>query len=353
MTHINRFCADVGTVNCPCPLAETGDCLICSRLSGKEKCDCRWAGVCIYNEYIQNDRIIRNRRKNEEVPILKKIGYGDDIIVIVLKVSRGFALTAAQPGSFVFINGKSKSEFSNLPVSVMKADVEKEQIWLALKVISGKTKAIAEERDSLMLRGVYRSGLLGEGTAGLAEDVGIRSIQHEGQPRRKRWLVITKGIGFAPAVNLLRWAGGRIDADIVIDREKVGEEIVGDYLKTDEISSDEGGHLSIKMASLQEAVNVFPHENHHGRESLLLGRYSADFYDRVFIFASDYYIGTLAEAMNIPAHKLIFCNNFRMCCGEGICGACGHFCGKDKVDKMCKCRQIDVMELGGGCGKKI
>lgn len=353
MTYINRFCADVGTVNCPCPLAETGDCLICSRLSGKEKCDCGWAGVCIYNEYIQNDGIIRNRRKNEVVPILKKIRYGEDIIVIVLKVSRGFALTAAQPGSFVFINSTNKSDFSNLPISVMKADVEKEQIWLALKIISGKTKAIAEEKDSLMLRGVYRSGILGEGTASLAEDVGIKKVQNREQSRRKKWLVITKGIGFAPAVNLLRWAGGRTDADIVIDTEKVGEEIIRDYLKTEEISSDKDEHISIEMASLQEAVNSFSRENRHGRGKLLLGKYSADFYDRVIIFTSDYYISVLAEAMDIPSHKIVFCNNFRMCCGEGICGACSHFCGKDKVDKMCKCREIDVMELCGYPDKKF
>ena len=35
MTYLNPICADVGTRNCPCPLAETGDCLVCSRLAAE------------------------------------------------------------------------------------------------------------------------------------------------------------------------------------------------------------------------------------------------------------------------------------------------------------------------------
>ena len=75
MKYVNKLCADVGTANCPCPLAETGDCLICGRLSGKDCSDCKWSGVCIYNEYIQNDKIIRNRRKNFRASIVEKREY--------------------------------------------------------------------------------------------------------------------------------------------------------------------------------------------------------------------------------------------------------------------------------------
>ena len=64
MTYINSVCADVGTANCPCPLAATGDCLVCGRLSGRGECDCSWAGVCIYNEYIQNGSVISHFKKN-------------------------------------------------------------------------------------------------------------------------------------------------------------------------------------------------------------------------------------------------------------------------------------------------
>ena len=71
MNYINNICVDAGTENCPCSLADTGDCLICSRLNGKDKCDCHWAGLCIYNEFIQNDGKIRNKRRYIEAEIVK------------------------------------------------------------------------------------------------------------------------------------------------------------------------------------------------------------------------------------------------------------------------------------------
>ena len=72
---IDNKCVDVGTVNCPCALAATGDCLICSRLAGSDKCDCSWSGVCVYNEFIQNDSILRDTRQNIKMPIRRKKYY--------------------------------------------------------------------------------------------------------------------------------------------------------------------------------------------------------------------------------------------------------------------------------------
>lgn len=344
MTYINEVCADAGTVNCPCPLAVTGDCLICSRLSGKDECDCRWAGVCIYNEYIQNDKIIRNVRKNVEVPVIKKIWYGADLLVMVLKVNRGFALEAAQPGAFVFVNGVGKNDFSNVPVSVMKADAEREQLWIALKVISGKTKAIASAEGSLMLRGVYRNGILGGGIYGLKEDMKINASD-TGKAAAKRWMVITKGIGFAPAVNILEKSKSMVDIDILTDTEKVGGEIVSDYLKKCVIDAADERRISIESVSLKDEVDCSRRERSGIFPRAFAGKYRAEEYDRILIFASDYYIRALTEIMDIPSEKLVFCNNFRMCCGEGICGACVQLAGKDKTDKMCKCRNADVHKL--------
>lgn len=313
MTYQNSVCTDAGTAHCPCALAETGDCLVCSRLAGRDECGCSWAGVCVYNEYIQNDRVVRNRRESRTVPIVKKIRYGGDLLVMVLKVSKGFALRAMEPGSFVFINRTGENDFFNMPVSVMKADVENERLYIALKVISGKTKKAAEAAESLQLRGVYRNGLLGEGTAGLAED----------RKNGGRWLVITKGIGFAPAVNLLEWADGRVSVDMIADLEKVSEEMFEDNMR--ECMAESGDNLHLKKNSLQEIIPSLSEEK-------------AASYDRIILLASDYYIRTVTEKMAIPSHKLVFCNNFRMCCGEGICGACSHVDSTGKVSKMCKCR---------------
>ena len=338
MTYINSLCADVGTDNCPCPLAETGDCLVCSRLAGRRECDCCWAGVCVYNEYIQNGSVVRQKRENEPTEILKKMWYGSDLLVIVLKVSKGFALKAAQPGAFVFVNPVGKSEISNVPVSVMRSEPESGRLFLALKVISAKTKAVAEVEDTLMLRGVYKNGLLGGGLSGLKQD-----MRSSGNSNGKRWLIVTKGVGFAPAVNLMTCTSGDIKVDFLIDTEKINDEIVIDTLQKS--IDDEGIEASFRKESLHEITNALQAEQSKGRRGLLAGTYNADEYDRIILMTSDYYIKTLSEYMEIPEHKLVFCNNFRMCCGEGICGACGHIDEHGNVSKMCKCRNINIREL--------
>lgn len=317
MTSINKFCADMGTVNCPCPLAETGDCIVCSRLAGKNFCDCQWSGVCIYNEFIQNDGVVRTKRLDKNMKILKKIRYADDIMVIVLEVPRGFALEAARPGSFIFVNGDKESAFSNFPVSVMKSDIDKSRIYIALKIISAKTKAVADTEGSLSVRGVYCNGLLGRGLKSIGEDIAEKEL--------RRWLVITKGIGFAPAVNLLHYAEDKVDMDIIIDAEKINQEIVEDYMPY-------GKRVAVRFETLGKLLDTADETMGNG-------------YDRVMIMASDYYIKALSQKMKLPPEKLVFCNNFRMCCGEGICGACSHTDSRGKVCKMCKCRDVDVKEL--------
>jgi len=348
MTYISGLCADVGTVNCPCPLADTGDCLICSRLAGKDECSCEWAGVCIHNEYIQNGSVIRGARENTQVDILKKIWYGKEALVIVLKVSRGFALWAARPGSFVFVTPVGRSEISNVPISVMRADPEKGELFIAIRMISAKTKAIAGEEKSLLLRGVYRNGLLGRGLEGLREDCADRKSD------RKKWLVITRGMGFAPAVNLTAAAAEHVDMDFIVDTDKVGDDIVMDYLQKNADSDKDcrcGAQISFRKASLEQAVKKMNLQRggtgiwRERRNSVVPEGFNAEVYDRIILLTSDYYIKALSEYMRIPPHKLVYSNNFRMCCGEGICGACGHIDSRGNVSKMCKCRSVNIAEL--------
>ncbi len=308
MTYINNLCVDAGTNNCPCPLAETGDCLICSRLVGRDKCDCSWAGLCIYNEFIQNDGKVRNKRRDMEVKIVSRTWYSTDLLVIVLQVPRSLALSATVPGSFVFVNGMSDNPFYNVPVSVMTSDVQKAQIRLAVKVISAKTKAIADAKGNLWLRGVYRSGLIG--------------IGREPFDKRDSYLIFTKGVGFAPALNFLKWMEGKGNIRIVVDAEKLTDEFVWAQLRT--LGAGVNEKLSVTLAPLSDYI-----------ESSI----NIDEYQKIFVLASDYYIGEIKDALNIPSEKLICSNNFHMCCGEGICGACSCVDEEGNITKMCKCRQ--------------
>ena len=371
MTYFNSICADVGTRNCPCPLAETGDCLVCSRLSGARECSCRWAGVCVYNEYMQNGSMVRTKRKARSIGILQRLRQGDDLLMLQLRVPRGFALEASRPGSFLFLKPPGAPEMTSVPVSVMAADVEHESLWVILKIISAKTKALAACEDFLEMRGIYRSGLLGKGAAGMLD------LHDPGISVRKRWLILTKGVGFAPAVNLIRWAAGRIDIHVIADPEKVGDDVIRQQFRAwrPEGHRSEGGRFRLEFQSLakllEQPVAASPLQQTdsittappatalHTSDSIATalhtsGSHDPDLnapclqqtdYDRIFLLASDYYIKRLSAVMKIPPEKLVFCNNFHLCCGEGICGACGHVDAEGNLRKMCKCREFSALDL--------
>ena len=371
MTYFNPICADVGTRNCPCPLAETGDCLVCSRLSGARECSCRWAGVCVYNEYMQNGSMVRTKRKARSTGVLQRLREGDDLLMLQLRVPRGFALEASRPGSFLFLKPPGAPEMTSVPVSVMAADVEHESLWVILKIISAKTKALAACEDFLEMRGIYRSGLLGKGAAGMLD------LHDPGISVRKRWLILTKGVGFAPAVNLIRWAAGRIDIHVIADPEKVGDDVIRQQFRAwrPEGHRSEGGRFRLEFQSLaklleqpaaasplQQTDSIAPALHTSGSITTpppatalhTSGSHDPDLnapclqqtdYDRIFLLASDYYIKRLSAVMKISPEKLVFCNNFHLCCGEGICGACGHVDAEGNLRKMCKCREFSALDL--------
>lgn len=325
MKYISDTCIDAGTAGCPCPLAETGACLVCSRLSGRDKCDCKWCGLCIYNEFIQNDGAGRNKRKPRDAEILERRWYGPDVLVMEIKVDRGFAMSGMDPGTFVFLNG-TDDPFFNVPVSIMRTDMKRGAMSFAIKVISAKTKALAGAKGRVKVRGVYRNGLLGDGLR-----QGFDALKHSGgKAQSLRWLFITKGVGFAPAVNILDRLPAGVSADMVIDTEKVTEEMVSDSLSRCE--AVKAGRVKMEVMPLNRLLD-------RDDEAAVRCVSAMGDYDKVFILASDHYINMLSSALNVPDSKLVYANNFHMCCGEGICGACCHTDSDGNIHKMCKCRQ--------------
>ena len=280
---------------------------------------------------MQNGSMVRTKRKNRSTEILQRLWQGDDLLMLQLRVSRGFALEASRPGSFLFLKPPGAPEMTSVPVSVMAADVEHESLWVILKIISAKTKALAVCEDFLEMRGIYRSGLLGKGAAGMLD------LHDPGNSARKRWLILTKGVGFAPAVNLIRWTAGRIDIHVIADPEKVGDDVIRRQFRTwqPEAYRNEGGRFRLEFQSLAKLLE----------QPAAASPLQQIDYDRIFLLASDYYIKRLSAVMKIPPEKLVFCNNFHLCCGEGICGACGHVDAEGNLRKMCKCREFSALDL--------
>lgn len=303
-------CIDAGSENCPCYLAVTGDCLVCSRLQGKDYCNCNWRGVCIYNEFMQGNRKVNNPRRDFEARIVERKFYMDDLVVFILDVGKGFAMKAGRPGSYLFVKGSGAVRFYDIPISVMKADVEKGQIHLAIKIISTKTKALLSEENKLAIRGPYRNGVHG-----------ISPIMKK-KGKNFRTLIVAKGIGIAPGILASREFQQKGSVDMIVDTEKISEGLIDDYL--------DSGSGSIRYISLT------------GKSS---GRQLADImkknqYDNVILLVSDHYIETLGRMIKkiLPAADLAVSNNFHICCGEGLCGSCSIDTSGGDTVKMCKCQ---------------
>ncbi len=301
----NKQCADAGTENCPCRLAEYGKCIVCSRLNGSETCNCDWQGTCIYNEYLQNNRCINGQRASALYKTEKVTWYEKDLVVMRLAVPRGFAEAAALPGSFVFVRDPSDEHFYNMPVSVMRACHEEGFVELAVKITGPKTQSMVRSlnggKGQLEMRGVYRNGLLG--VEKLTEHVS----------GGKRVLCIAKGLGIAPLVNYARWAEGRDRIDFIIDTEKITDPFVDYCMEGCCIRSVKYDRLPLDMTwELQ------------------------DKYDVIVLSASDFY----QQNIYIPDSKKILSNNHLMCCGEGICGACIFVDKSGQTHRMCKCAKM-------------
>ena len=69
-------CIDAGTEFCPCHLAESGECILCSQLQGGHFCDClNWKGVCIYQEFHDNGNKAKEQRKTYTCRSWRTCGY--------------------------------------------------------------------------------------------------------------------------------------------------------------------------------------------------------------------------------------------------------------------------------------
>lgn len=309
-------CIDAGGENCPCYLAESGNCLTCSRLAGRECVDCRWSGVCIYNEYIQNGKVIKNVRREQEAAIAFKKKYDEETVVMALDVGMGMAMKCLMPGTYLFLRQKETPVYFNAPISVMGSDVEKGRIWILVKAISAKTKGLLQAENSLVFRGPYKNGIFG------LEQLN-RIIQ--GQKEKETppaVLILAKGAGIAPLSKMIQFLGSRVSVTVFLDPAKLTEELIQDCLPQ---MPDRLFIADFTQTSWQTEISRQIQEGE---------------YEGLCIFASDYYISLFGDQARASGNgkKLLISNNFNLCCGEGICGACSTADENGETMKMCKCK---------------
>ena len=307
-------CIDVGSEFCPCNLAEMGECILCSQMQGKYLCDClNWKGVCIYQEFLNNGMKAKEGRKRYSSKIVNYYNFNDEFVLVKLSVTHKLAVDLINPGGYVFLCPDSEKYF-DIPISVMESDTENDILTVAVSIKGLKTKKLLELKtcDTLDIRGPYWNGIFG-----------LKNIEKQ---KGTDCLILARGIGIAPSIPLIRKLSlNECNIDMVVDNGDFKEKLFKEYLGNYKMNVEEG--ILLENGELSAfCKKVIDKSINSGTKYIHIS--GAD----ILTFKVIRYLDSLGKKEVL----LSCCNNFKICCGEGICGACTAKDNKFKVKRYCK-----------------
>lgn len=319
-------CIDAGTEYCPCKLAEHGQCLTCSQCQGKVFCDClNWKGVCIYQELYNNGNKAKEGRKTFDCTVTDVIKYDNDLIMIKFKAPHKLILDLVKPGSYIFIRTDEDNHYFDIPISIMNSDIEKDIITIAIEVRGIKTAKLlnVKANENIVIRGPYWNGVFG-----------IKNILAQ---KENKSLVLARGIGLAPMMPVIRkLVAQNNDVQVVIDKSPFGVNFSDDLLNNFKVNVSESNLLDKGKLSDHAKVII--------KEALDKG------VNYIHVAGADILTFSIINYLNDINRNdvsLSCCNNFKMCCGEGICGACTSRFSGHRVKRFCK-EQADPRNIFEG-----
>jgi len=307
-------CIDAGTEYCPCKLAEYGQCLICSQCQGKVFCDClNWKGVCIYQELYNNGNKAKEGRKTYDCIVKDVINYNNNLIVIEFNAPHKVVLDLVKPGSYIFIRTDG-NEYFDIPISIMNSDIENDIITIAVEIRGIKTTKLLNIKvnENIVIRGPYWNGVFG-----------LENILAQ---KESKALILARGIGLAPMIPVVRkLLSQNNEVKVVIDKSYFEKNFANKLLENYKIEIFEKSLLDNGKLSDHAKVTI--------KDALKDGtRY-------IHVAGADiltYCVINYLNDINRNDVTLSCCNNFKMCCGEGICGACTSRFSGHRVKRFCK-----------------
>jgi len=322
-------CIDAGTEYCPCYLAETGECLMCSQLQGKVFCDCiNWKGVCIYQEYMWNCSQCKENRQIQHCRVLAVDKVSPAVYLLTFKVQKTLARELNQPGAYIFLSACADTPYFDTPMSIMRADERAGTITVALQGKGAKTKfliqSINEPGEEIFLRGPYWNGVLG--------------LKHLKSYQKGKALVIVRGIGQAPALPVAKklvQGGNEVEVSLDIGTIKT------DF--TTELFQQLGCNVCQKEAIDLTKRSITAELSAQIKDSVLNKGVGL-----IYSGGSELLHQGVAKLIQEvgPAVHFVCSNNALLCCGEGICGSCQTRLADGSRVKRCK-TQLEPMEIFG------
>ena len=322
--RIYTKCSNYASDTCPCVLAESGHCIVCSMCRGEDFCDCSdTSGFCVMQELYNNGGKARDQHHMMKCTVTYETVFDDTIKLIRLNIPDGEIRSFTQLGSFVFIR-VLENTFYDVPISVLYEEVDLDSIELMIQLQGIKTKCFKKLKkgDTVFLRGPYLNG--------------IQGLKALSSLHNSKSLVICRGIGLFPSLYpISQMIKNNNDVKIYLDQGTFSKTLLRAAkdlyeLDIEEISiMDPGGRISSQMyAIIDDAIK-------HDVKLIHFG-------------TSDHVMKQLIDHVEEKSGRnvaLSCINNSHMCCGEGICGACTRNINSQKIVHLCK-EQMDVYEYG-------
>jgi NAD(P)H-flavin reductase len=185
------------------------------------------------------------------------------------------------------------------------------KIVIELKGVKTKNINLLEENDNMAIKGPYWNGVLGLKNINKCKD-GLS-------------LLIAGGIGMAPMIPVMRklYASGN-KIVVLIDKSNYKDIYIKEYLK-------------MCNAEILEC-NLLSNGNLSSESKDIIKQYQ-DKVNLIYCSVTDILISKILEFADDNV-SFACCNNAKMCCGEGVCGACSTRYAGHIVKKLCKV-QID------------
>ena len=241
----------------------------------------------------------------------------DDVIFVRAEVPYELELELVAPGSFVFVR-INENPFFDTPISVLFTEFSTGTIGFAVITKGVKTVPFQalKSGDFVFLRGPYFNGVFGR-----------QALQHQMDGNA---LVLARGIGFLPSLSVIAALHHQHNqTKIFLDWSNFNAKLLAFFHDFFELNSERCTLLgpSGMTAEAKEMIRNALDEN-------------ANF---IHIGGSDFLacevVNFLKECRCMDI-RLSCCNNAKLCCGEGICGACTHNDSAQRVRRLCK-EQID------------
>lgn len=284
-------------------------------MQGSHFCDClNWKGVCIYQELHDNGNKAKEQRKTYTCKVCEKVLYPDDVLLIKFEAPHKLVIDLARPGSFIFIRSEENVYF-DVPISILESDIETNIISIMIEIRGIKTKQLLniESGGNITIRGPYWNGVFG-----------LKNIRKQ---KNNEALVIARGIGMAPMMPVIdRLVENGNTVTLLLDKQPFKEIYVSEWLDKlnivpQEMNLIEKGELSpegkVAIKSIVKYNNI----------------------SLIHIAGADiltYSVIDFLDSLDRKDIDLSCCNNFKMCCGEGVCGSCTARFSGHRVKRFCK-----------------